>query len=190
MAFHPVVRLPPRSDLNLSTIASAFIVAAAIIAFLHIGREILLPLVIATLLAFILSPVIRRLRGLGLWNGPSVDHNGPTVALDARLVCVSYFGAQATPTHMRYLIRRLKRLMPHARFLAGFWMLANEATKLEEWRTIVGADFACGTLVEATAICMRAAMQGEDRNLPPPTSQVIPLRAALASDGTKDPLAP
>jgi len=72
MAFHPVVRLPPRSDLNLSTIASAFIVAAAIIAFLHIGREILLPLVIATLLAFILAPVIRRLRGLGLWNGPSV----------------------------------------------------------------------------------------------------------------------
>ena len=32
----------------------------------------------------------------------------------------------------------------------------------------MGADFACGTLVEATAICVREAMQGEERNLPAP----------------------
>ena len=105
--------------------------------------------------------------GLAAWVQPFADvasvKNFKIDALDARLVCVSYFGAQATPTHMRYLIRRLKRLMPHARFLAGFWMLGNEATKLEEWRTIVGADFACGTLVEATTICVREAMQGQDR---------------------------
>ena len=72
MTVRPAVRLPSPPNLSLSALASAFIVAAAIIAFLHIGREILLPLVIATLLAFILSPVIRRLRGWGLWNGPSV----------------------------------------------------------------------------------------------------------------------
>jgi len=42
------------------------------VGFLHIGREILLPLVIAALLAFILAPIIRRLRGFGLWNAPSV----------------------------------------------------------------------------------------------------------------------
>ena len=71
MTFRPAVRLPSPPNLSLSALASAFIVAAAIIAFLHIGREILLPLVIATLLAFILSPVIRRLRGLGIYGtGP------------------------------------------------------------------------------------------------------------------------
>lgn len=63
MTFRPVVRLPSPPNLSISALASACIVAAAIIAFLHIGREILLPLVIATLLAFILAPVIRRLRG-------------------------------------------------------------------------------------------------------------------------------
>ena len=117
--------------------------------------------------------------GLAAWVQPFADvssvKNFKIDALDARLVCVSYFGAQAKPTHMRYLIRRLKRLMPHARFLAGFWMLGNEATKLEEWKTIVGADFACGSLVEATAICMREAMQGQDRSLP--ASRVVPIRA-------------
>jgi predicted PurR-regulated permease PerM len=36
------------------------------------GREILEPLVIAALLAFILSPLIRRLRSWGLWRVPSI----------------------------------------------------------------------------------------------------------------------
>ena len=50
-------------------------------------------------------------------------------ALDAPLVCLSYFGAVGSPAHVRYLIRRLRRLMPNARFLAGFWMLAEQPTK-------------------------------------------------------------
>ena len=70
--FRRIVRVPALANQNLSAVASGFIVAGSIIAFLHFGREILLPLVIAALLAFILAPVIRRLRGLGLWNAPSV----------------------------------------------------------------------------------------------------------------------
>ena len=123
--------------------------------------------------------------GLAAWVQPFADISSvkkfKVDALDARLVCVSYFGAEVKPTHMRYLIRRLKRLMPHARFLAGFWMLGDEPTKLEEWRTVVGADFACGSLVEATAICVREALGGEDGDLLPPASQVVPLRASEAS---------
>jgi hypothetical protein len=49
--------------------------------------------------------------------------------LDAPLVCLSYFGALGSPAHVRYLIRRLRRVMPTARFLAGFWMLAEQASK-------------------------------------------------------------
>ena len=72
MDYRPILRVSDRSSDKLSVLASGFIVAALMIAFLHIGREILLPLVIATLLAFILSPVIRRLRILGVWKAPSV----------------------------------------------------------------------------------------------------------------------
>ena len=60
------------SSHNLSNLASALIVAGIIVAFLYIGREILEPLVIAALLAFILSPVIRQLRIWGLWRIPAV----------------------------------------------------------------------------------------------------------------------
>ena len=109
--------------------------------------------------------------GLAAWVQPFADvasvKNFKVDPLEARLVCLSYFGAAANPTHVRYLIRRLKRLMPHANFLAGFWMLGAERTKLEEWKTMVGADFVCGSLVEATAICVREAMQTGDKTLSP-----------------------
>jgi predicted PurR-regulated permease PerM len=85
-------------------------------------------------------------------------------ALDAPLVCLSYFGAVANPAHVRYLIRRLKRLMPHAKFLAGYWMLGENPDKGEEWRTAVGAHFMATSLADAVAICVREA-RGADRDL-------------------------
>lgn len=57
---------------EIGYIASALIVAAILVAFLYIGAPILQPLVIAGLLAFILAPVIRRLRNWGLWRIPAV----------------------------------------------------------------------------------------------------------------------
>jgi hypothetical protein len=81
-------------------------------------------------------------------------------ALDAPLVCLSYFGAVGSPAHVRYLIRRLRRLMPNARFLAGFWMLAEQLNKAEEWRTAVGAQLVATSLAQALAICVAAA-QGD-----------------------------
>ena len=57
---------------ELGYIASALIVAAILVAILYIGSPILQPLVIAGLLAFILSPAIRRLRNWGLWRTPAV----------------------------------------------------------------------------------------------------------------------
>jgi len=81
-------------------------------------------------------------------------------ALDAPLVCLSYFGAVGNPAHVRYLIRRLRRLMPNTRFLAGFWMLAEHPSKAEEWRAAVGAQLVATSLAQALAICVAQA-QGD-----------------------------
>ena len=78
-------------------------------------------------------------------------------ALDARIVCLSYFGAASSPVHVRYLIRRLRRVMPTAQFLACFWMLNPDSSKLEEWRLAVGADLVASSLVSAARICLTAA---------------------------------
>ena len=76
-------------------------------------------------------------------------------ASNSTFVCLSYFGMSSKPAHVRYVIRRLKRGMPDARFLACFWMLGEERAKLEEWRISVGAEFAASSLDEAATICDR-----------------------------------
>jgi len=86
-------------------------------------------------------------------SGPEV----PVEARDATFVCLSYFGAASRPAHVRYLIRRLRRLMPQARFIACFWMLGDEPKKLEDWKHSVGADFVATSLDQAAMICCREA---------------------------------
>jgi hypothetical protein len=74
---------------------------------------------------------------------------------DAQLVCLSYFGSTAKPAHVRYQIRRFKRALPQARFLACFWMLGGDSAKVEDWKVAVGADFVATSLDQAALICAR-----------------------------------
>ena len=84
-------------------------------------------------------------------------------ARDAPLVCLSYFGAVRNPAHVRFLIRRLKRMMPNAKFLACFWMLAADPEKGEDWRIAVGAHLVATSLTDAVAICVREAVTPDPR---------------------------
>ena len=45
---------------------------AVAVAGLHFGRDLLVPIVLAVLLAFVLSPLVRMLRWLRLGDAPSV----------------------------------------------------------------------------------------------------------------------
>jgi predicted PurR-regulated permease PerM len=82
-------------------------------------------------------------------------------AADAPLVCLSYFGAVGNPAHVRFLIRRLKRLMPNAKFLAGYWLLSEDPDKGEDWKEAVGADFVATSLTGALALCVGEARAKE-----------------------------
>jgi hypothetical protein len=110
--------------------------------------------------AAMLIQVLEKRRIAAILQSFSATGAGRRLNLEApasTLVCLSYFGASSKPAHVRYIIRRLKRLMPHARFVACFWMLAEERAKLEEWRVSVGAEFVASSLDETAAICVREA---------------------------------
>jgi hypothetical protein len=126
--------------------------------------------------------------GTGAWVQPFADvgsAKGLKVDVtDAPLVCLSYFGAAAKPAHVRYLIRRLKRVMPQSKFLACFWMLGEDRDKIEEWTKAVGADFGATSLVEAMAIVVNEALGARihrDQGLGP-----RPSRAASTADGVEE----
>ena len=73
---------------------------------------------------------------------------------NAAFVCFSYFGAGDRPAHVRILIRRLRRIMPNAKILVGYWLLGDDKQKVTDWKLAVGADFAATTLAEALAVCI------------------------------------
>jgi len=87
-------------------------------------------------------------------------------APQAQIACISCFGASENPAPVRYLIRRWKRLLPGARFLACFWFLDGDAAKLEEWRKAVGADFAAASLKDAAQICCYEALSANEKTDP------------------------
>jgi predicted PurR-regulated permease PerM len=103
--------------------------------------------------------------GIAAWVQPFVDvetaKSFKVDITDARLVCLSYFGFGSKPAHVRYLVRRLKRLMPQAKFIAGFWMLGEDKDKRDEWTKAAGADFGATSLAEATAIVVEQALNAQ-----------------------------
>ena len=100
-----------------------------------------------------LAQVLEK-HGVAAWVQPFVDvattRGFKVDVTDAHLVCLSYLGAATKPAHVRYLIRRLRRVMPRAKFLA--WMLGDDPDKVEEWVQAVGADLGATSLAQATAI--------------------------------------
>ena len=60
-------------------------------------------------------------------------------------------GRSGNPAHVRFLIRRLKRMMPNAKFLAGYWMLGEDPQKGRGLENAVGAHFVATSLADAVA---------------------------------------
>jgi hypothetical protein len=69
-------------------------------------------------------------------------------AAGIELVCLSYLEAGGF-TNARYLIRRLRRRLPGARIVAGFWSLSEEAARSQDALGETGADFVASSLHQA-----------------------------------------
>ena len=77
-------------------------------------------------------------------------------------ICLSYLAVDRSPSHARFLVRRLRRRIPGVKVLAGFWTY-DAGEDVEAWRetlkTQSGADMVATTLGEAVALCLREASE-------------------------------
>ena len=94
-----------------------------------------------------------------------------TIALlnvsDTTMVCVSYVAATGNPSHLRYLMRRLRRRLPRGvPILVGFWPEEEEILHDERLRAAVGADFYTSSLREAVETCMTAPHAATEASQP------------------------
>ena len=72
------------------------------------------------------------------------------------MVCVSYLDSQGL-THARYLVRRLRRKLPEAKILVGFWTMTAEDASRRDPIEGTGADLSALSLQQAVAQVCNAA---------------------------------
>jgi hypothetical protein len=78
------------------------------------------------------------------------------------MVCLCYLEITGTPSHLRYLLRRLHQRLPSAKLLVGLWPAEQAILTDERLRTAIGADIYVSSLRETVEACLEAA-RGEEQ---------------------------
>jgi predicted PurR-regulated permease PerM len=73
------------------------------------------------------------------------------------MVCLCYLELGGTPSHLRYMLRRLRQRLPNARLLVGLWPAEQVILTDDRLRAAVGADVYTSSLREAVEACLEAA---------------------------------
>jgi len=72
---------------------------------------------------------------------------------DVGIVCVVYLQIDGIPSHLRYMVRRIRARLPHVSIIVGLWT----AEDLEKWsvdlQNAMGADAYVTSLQEMLAVC-------------------------------------
>ncbi len=76
------------------------------------------------------------------------------------MVCVSYLELSGSPTHLRFLLRRLRARLPGAKILIGLWPADGTTLGEQATRDSLGADHYAASLRDAVAQCVAEAHQG------------------------------
>ena len=83
------------------------------------------------------------------------------------VICVSAYET-ATPVHIRYALRRLRRKAPKARIVVGYW-LQDDADLLQDLAEVVAPATLAATLADAVAVAQTT--------LQPPDGEAAPAAA-------------
>jgi hypothetical protein len=79
------------------------------------------------------------------------------------LICLSYLAAAGAPSQPKFLIRRLRRIVPGVKIVAGFWTQDVDAAAPEKLAQEAGADAIAITLREAVDYCLGELGDGPDQ---------------------------
>lgn len=110
--------------------------------------------------AGILSGVLKK-RGLVAETlGPeaiSAGHIASFAKTEAKLICLSYLGLGEGPAHIRYLVRRLRRILPPGTLILVSYFAEDGVPRAREMLKLAEADAFATSLDEAAELCIKAA---------------------------------
>jgi predicted PurR-regulated permease PerM len=111
--------------------------------------------------AAMLAEVLKK-RGLGAKalspDSISAGHIASLAKTEAKLVCLSYLGLGAGPALIRYLVRRLRRILPQGTpILVCYWSEEGDSAAAKALLETAEADAYATSLAEAVQLCVKAA---------------------------------
>ncbi len=78
------------------------------------------------------------------------------------MVCISYLDISGSPAHLRYLMQRLRRRLPHGTpILVGLWPAEDAALSDKPTQSGIGADYFTSSLRDAVDACLKAVRSTE-----------------------------
>jgi hypothetical protein len=109
----------------------------------------------------ILAEILKK-RGLATKALPpeeiSAGHIASLANTEAKLVCLSYLGLGAGPALIRYVVRRLRRILPNGtKILVCYWSDEGNKGATKAMLDTAEADAYATTLPEAVELCIKAA---------------------------------
>ena len=122
------------------------------------------------IVAAMLAQLLRK-HGLGakpvLHNEVSRLAIGKLETTGVAMVCLAYAELDGSPTHMRYLLRRVRQRFPTHPILVGFWNPSDPILADAAAQGMAGASLAASSFHDAVAKCLeeasRAQQSGEDQ---------------------------
>ncbi|MFM0237691.1 AI-2E family transporter [Paraburkholderia phytofirmans] len=87
---------------------------------------------------------------------------------DVGIVCILYLQIDGVPSHLRYLVRRIRARLPNVSIVVGLWAAQDTEKWSADLRSAVGAECYASTLQEILAACRRvdSARSGTEKVLP------------------------
>ena len=119
----------------------------------------------------------------------SRGHIGLLDVQGVQMVCLSYLELSGTPSHLRYLLRRLRQRLPRARLLVGLWPTEQAILNDDRLRAAVGANVYTSSLREAVEACLDAA-RCDSETIAAPTHRPVPGDSAPADGAMPRPATP
>ncbi|MFM0502587.1 AI-2E family transporter [Paraburkholderia caffeinilytica] len=74
---------------------------------------------------------------------------------DVGIVCIFYLQIEGIPSHLRYMVRRIRARLPAASIVVGLWAAEDTGKWSDDLQTAIGAECYAASLQEVVAACRR-----------------------------------
>ncbi len=120
------------------------------------------------------SIMLAQLLGKHGLKARSVSHEaasrGAIASLDTSgvaMICMCYLEITGSPSHLRYLLRRLRSRLPGVPILVGIWPTNETVLNDDRLRAAIGADYFATSLRGAVTTCIEVARADQEATATP-----------------------